>query len=158
MPVPLARQRLEGTTVGFVIGALAGFALWFAFLLIDVANPHFEDMYEGPRPHGLLALLHFMKVWEILYLLTGLIGAVIGFFTSGRRRISRLLALPGLALMGSFLLGSAWVNLYNIDEQPYWLLVSIALAGVLCLVSAVWIGCQARPSRLARIEGEGRRD
>ena len=139
---------MEGIAIGFVIGALAGFALWFAFLLIDVANPSFEAMYEARRPHGLFALLHFMRGYEFLYVLTGAIGAVVGFVTSGRRRISRLLAIPGLAVMGSFLLGSAWVNLYNIDEQPYWLLVSTALAGVLCLVSAIWIAFEARPSKV----------
>jgi len=144
----LARQRLEGTTIGFVIGAVAGYAVLFAFLLIDLANPNFEAIYETTRPHGLLATLWFNAGDWSLYVLTGLIGALVGLATGRGLLILRLLAIPILALVGSGLLGSAWVN-RDVNEQPYAFLVMMnALAGLACLASAAWIAFQARPSRV----------
>ena len=63
------------------------------------------------------------------------------------RLILRISATLGLALVGIALIGLAYLNLYNIDEQPYWLLVTIALAGVTCLVSAGWIGFHTRRAK-----------
>jgi len=60
------------------------------------------------------------------------------------RLILRISATLGLALVGIALIGVAYLNLYNIDEQPYWLLVTIALAGLVCLVAAGWIGFHTR--------------
>src|SRR5690349_16645341 len=123
-----AQRRLRGTARGFVIGALAGFTVWFALLYADLADPNVEAMYETTRPHGLLAMLHFREGYEILFLMTGSVGALVGLATSGSAPIRRLVAIPVLALVGSILLASAWLNLPNIDAHPYSVFVTIALA------------------------------
>ena len=104
-------------------------------------------MYETSRPHGLLAMLRLQHGDEIIYCLTGLVGALVGLLTSDRGLMRRLFAIPALVLVGGYLILGAWANLYDVDEQPYWWLVSIALTGVLCIVSAVWLVVRARPSR-----------
>ena len=63
------------------------------------------------------------------------------------RLVLRISATFGLTLVGIGLIGIAYLNLYNIDEQPYWLLVAIALAGAVCLVAAGWIGFHTRRSK-----------
>jgi uncharacterized membrane protein len=146
-----ARRRLRSAALGFATGAVAVYALGSALLLLDLANPNFEAMYEMTKPRGLLAILRFTTEDWPVYLVTGSIGALVGLATSGRPLILRLLAIPLLALVGSFLLvsaRSAWVDPPNVDEQPYALLVAIALAGVTCLISAAWIAWHARPSRM----------
>ncbi len=135
--------------MGFVSGAAAGYVVVSALLLSDLASPNFEAMYEMTTPRGFPAILRFTTEDWPLYAVTGLIGALIGLATSGRPLILRLLAIPLLALAGSVLLAAAWsarADLSNVDEQPYALLVAIALGGVVCLISAAWIAWHARPS------------
>jgi hypothetical protein len=145
-----ARQRLRGMIIGFVFGAVGSFVLWFAFLLHDLALPYFEPLYEARRPHGLLAMLRFnLHVGDVmLYLSLGVVGAVVGLATSGRPLANRIIAIPGLALVGTILITSAHVNYDSEGEQPLWLLVAVALAGVVCVGFATLIAFRARPSRV----------
>jgi len=73
------RRRLTWTGVGFAVGYVAVYAL---FLSDAMTTPHFEALYGGSRPQGVLAWLRFQHVDEVVFLLAGLVIAALAFLAS----------------------------------------------------------------------------
>lgn len=81
-PYPAGR-RVRWTSIGFLAGYLAGYGLSLAEA---TTTSHFEVLYGGPRPEGVLAWLQFQHASEAVYVVTGVVGALLGLVASFAHR------------------------------------------------------------------------
>jgi hypothetical protein len=75
-------RRLGYAGIGFVLGYVS---LYTLFLYEARTTPHFAALYDRERPHGLIAWLRFQHSSEAVFLLAGVVGAMLAVVASFAR-------------------------------------------------------------------------